>query len=225
MALRHKTFLTDYRGHIRTVEPAAEPVLAEELRTFLKESFDVLQDTEAEFYIQQAREYLEELTGLAFITQTWQLALDKWPGYIEPWWDGVRELPVTELTAGRPRSLTLPRYPLQSISSVTTYDEAGTSATPSVATYFDIDTVSRPGRLSLKFGQQWPLATRPTNAITINYVAGFGDDLGDVPAVIRGAVLHMAGYLYQHRGECDMREAAAKSGATDLVGMFKTGRF
>jgi len=219
MALRPALQVNPPRGHRRVSAPAIEPVTATEFRTYIKADSGVVADAEANSYIAQAREFIEEKTGLALITQTWRMSLDAWPGYREFWWDGVRETAVTELLTGTPRVLAFPRYPLASITSVKTYDEASTETTVIVADLFDIDTETRPGRLSLKFGQLWPLATRPVNAIMIDYVAGFGAAATDVPAGLRGAVLTLAGYLYEHRGECEMTQAYMKSGAYEAASM------
>lgn len=222
MALRPAIPQFTHRGNRRVSGPAAEPVTAAEFRTFVKADVGVVSDAEANSYITQAREFIEEIEGIAFVNETWRLSLDNWPGYIEPWWDGVREMAVTELTSGRPRVLYFPRYPLSSVSSVKTYDEASNETTVTINQVFDVDTESRPGRLGLKFGQTWPTATRPINAIQIDYVAGFGAAATDVPVGLRAAVLNLAGYYYEHRGECDMRTAYMKSGASDVLAAYRS---
>lgn len=220
MALRPTIAHYPYRGHRRIVDPTVEPVTAAELRTYVRADLGTLTNEEADLYIAQARSFLEETTGLAFVSQKWRLTYDSWPGYIEPWWDGVREMPVTELARGTPRALELPRYPLISVTDVKVYDEASTETAVNIAQTFDIDIEQRPGRLGLKFGETWPLATRPTNAVLIEYTAGFGTTAAEVPPTLRAAVLHLAAYLYDHRGECDMTGAYAKSGARDMVGTY-----
>lgn len=220
MALRPAYVQYPPRGHRRVVQPAIEPVTETELRTHVKADILMLPDSEAKRLIAQAREFIEEMYGIAIINQTWRLSLDAWPGYETPWWDGVREMAITELQSGRPKVLHLPRYPLSSIASVKVYDEASLETVLNVASIFDVDTESRPGRLALKFGQLWPLATRPTNAVVIEYVAGFGALVTDVPAGVRAAVLLQAGYFYDHSGECDMRTAFAKSGTADIMAAY-----
>jgi hypothetical protein len=208
------------RGSRLVTAPAIEPVTATELRTELRTDATALPDAEANGIIAQARNMIEEMTALALINQTWRLTLDQWPGYIEPWWDGVRQTSITELTGGRPRVITFPRYPLSSVTSVLTFDEAGASTSHTVATYFVVDTENRPGRLGLKAGQLWPTATQAINAIQIDYVAGFGATAAAVPPVLRAAVLGLSAYYYDHRGECDMRQAYAKSGAGDSASAY-----
>lgn len=220
MALRSAYPEFPHRGNRQIAAPAIEPVTAAELRTQLRSDLGVLSDAEALSIIAQARNMIEEMSGLALINQTWRLTLDNWPGYYEPWWDGVRQAAVTELAGGRPRTITFPRYPLSSVSAVRTYDEAGNATTRTVATFFTVDIESRPGRMGLKSGQVWPTATQDINAVQIDYVAGFGAAASDVPPILRASVLTLAGYYYEHRGECDMRMAYALSGTADTVSAY-----
>jgi hypothetical protein len=211
-----------YRGHVLTVAPAVEPVTAAELRAFLVETSDALPDAEANALIKEARNLIEEMTGIAFITQDWRLALDNWPSGRGQWWDGVREGAISELH-GQPAELQLPRYPLLSVQSVTVYNDAGTPETVDVAATFDVDTYQKPGRLALRFGATWPIALRPTNAIEIVYRAGFGASAAAVPPVMARAVKQVAAYLYTHKGDdCDMGDALAAAGT--LLDAYKVAR-
>lgn len=54
-------------------------------------------------------------------------------------------------------------------------------------------------------------------AILVEYQAGFGADVADVPAVIRQAIIMTAAYQYEHRGECAAGDALRKSGAFELL--------
>jgi uncharacterized phiE125 gp8 family phage protein len=213
--------LHQHRGHVITAEPAVEPVTAAELRDTLRESSAGLSDTQANDLIATARVYLEQITGLACITQEWLLALDHWPMPRGDWWDGVRQLPISELySMGRP-DLTLPRYPLQSVDAVTVYAENSASTSITVATVFDVDTRSRPGRMTLKHGQTWPIALRASNAIEIGYTAGFGNEAADVPAPIKRAIRSMAAHLYEHRGDgCSVSDAWKDSGAAAMAATY-----
>jgi len=220
MALRPAYEQFPHRGNRQIVAPAIEPVTAAELRTQIKADVGVVSDAEANTIIAQARNFIEEMSGLALINQTYRLTLDNWPGYYEPWWDGVRQTAVTELMGGRPRVVTFPRYPLSSISEVRTYNEAGTATVITVATFFTVDIESRPGRLGLKAGQVWPTAMQDINAVQIDYVAGFGATAISVPPILRAAVLTLAAYYYDHRGECDMQMAFKLSGTADAVAAY-----
>lgn len=214
--------LHQYRGHVRTVAPASEPVTADDLRAHLRETSSGLGDTEANGLIAEARELIEEDTGLALITQTWLLVLDRWPAAPEPWWDGVRQMAITELSQPC-RVVELPRYPLQSVSGVSVYDAAGSATAVAVADVFDVDVYQKPGRLALKQGQTWPIALRDTNGVQITYVAGYGASGASVPAALKRAVLTVAAYLYAHRGDdCDMGDALA--GVASILSRFRVAR-
>lgn len=208
MSLRPRVTFTTYRGHAVVTGPASEPVTAASLRAYLVETLDALPDAEANALISEARNMIEEKTGLAFISQDWRMALDNWPSGREPWWDGVRQGAISELR-GQPGFVYLPRYPLSSIVSVTVYDEASNSAAVDVSATFDVDTYQRPGRLALKSGAVWPVALRPTNGVEIVYRAGYANAAA-VPPVLARAVKQLAAYLYTHKGDdCQIDEAMA----------------
>lgn len=210
-------------GHIRTVAPAVEPVSAAQLAARLElGSPDGETTAFFEDIIAEAREVCEEMSGRALITQTWNLTLDRWPGTRGEWWDGVREGAITDMDAGAPGWVTLPRYRLQSVESVTVYDDSDTSASVTVADTFIVDTQHEPGRMILRRGAVWPVALRAGNAIEIVYKAGYGDTLDSVPAALRNAVAACAAYLYTHRGdECAAEDAYRKSGAGRAFGRFR----
>ena len=74
-----------------------------------------------------------------------------------------------------------------------------------------------PGRISLKSGKTWPTAQRPINAVEIVYVAGYGADRTAVPMALRKAILLLAGYYFDKRGECTIESAYRNSGAMELA--------
>jgi len=223
MALREPVPMFQHRGHVQTSAPSVEPVTADELRDLLRETSAGLPDSEAEGFITEARQYVEEITGLALITQSWKLAIDRWPTQREPWWDGVREGIIADLHGARYAGhLTLPRYPLQAVDTVTVYDEDSNSTNVTIPDVFDIDTYGKPGRMTLQRGATWPVALRANNAIEIEYTAGYGDDATDVPAAIKGGIKRMAAALYTDRGDCP--SAAAKAGVDKLVSAYRTAR-
>lgn len=223
MALRSTIGYYDYRGSVIVTAPASEPVTAVELIAYLRETEAGLSTSEADDLIEEARQMIEDLTGLALITQSWRMTIDQWPNGREAWWDGVREGHADMLRVdGARASLRLPRYPLQSITTVTTYDEDGDSTAVVVASTFDVDTDQNQGRLTLQRGAVWPTAMRANNAIEIEYEAGYGDNAGDVPAPLKRAVKQLAAYLYAHRGDgCDMGEVMKKSGAMSILNTYK----
>jgi uncharacterized phiE125 gp8 family phage protein len=221
MSLRAPVSLYQHRGSVLVTGPASEPVTAAELRAHLRADPTELPDADANALITDARSEIETISGLAFITQTWRLAIDRWPTGGEAWWDGVREGSIKDLYANAQRSVDLPRWPLASITSVTTYDEASNATSITVANVFDVDTYRTPGRITLKSGQTWPVALRAANAIEIVYVAGY-TSAANVPAPMKRAVKQLAAYLYSHRGDdCDPKEAFVTSGAEAIMAGYR----
>jgi len=222
MSIRTAVPLYQQRGSVLVTAPATEPVTASELRTHLRTDSTELPDAEANSLIAEARSHIENETGLAFISQTWRLAIDRWPAGGEAWWDGVREMSITELYRSNSlQSVTPPRWPLVSITSITTYDEASTPTSVTTANVFDVDTYRTPGRLTLKRGQTWPVALRASNAVEIVYVAGYANAAA-VPATMKCAVKQLAAFFYSNRGDdCDPVDAYHKSGAAGIMDQFR----
>lgn len=163
---------------IQTAGPTQEPVTLEEVKWHLRIDIDD-NDFILEGLIKSAREHLEAVLNRAIMTQTWVMYLEDWPDdsdYIE-----------------------IPYPPLQSVSSIiyTDYNESATTWT--AATYYHVDIVSEPGRVILRYGQEWPTATlSPNNPIAITYVAGYAD-VDTVPQAIKQAVLIDIADMYEQR--------------------------
>lgn len=224
MSLRPSFNLYQDRGSRITTNPESEPVSLMEMKRYLRID-DNSDDIVLSDQIIEARRFIEDQIGLAFISQSWRLALDQWPAGGEAWWDGVREMSITELYRSNVlQSVTLPRWPLVSITSVTTYDEDSNATAITVANVFDVDTYRTPGRITLKRGQTWPVALRANNAIEIIYVAGYAN-AASVPMTMKRAIRQLAAFMYNHRGDdCDASQAFADSGAASLVDQFKVMR-
>ena len=143
---------------------------------------------------------IEQFTRRSLITQTWKLTLDMpCAGLDDQLGEGVYDLPVTALYGGLPRTINLPREPLQSIVSVFTHDQNGNASAFSAGNY----TVHTAGsRIFLNTGMTWPSNLRPIAATEITYVTGYGSTAGHVPQPIRTAALIHVASLYEQRGQC-----------------------
>jgi uncharacterized phiE125 gp8 family phage protein len=126
--------------------------------------------------------------------------LDLWPGAESMWWDGVRQGPVTGLD--NVGFVSLPRAPLQSVNSVQYFDNTDAATVWDVGNYY-VDTVREPGRLALRMGATWPVPSRLTNGIMIEYVAGYGNDGSAVPEPIKTAIRQLVSHWYENRGEVE----------------------
>ena len=133
--------------------------------------------------ITAVRDHVEvtELSS-ALLSQTWELVLDDWPT----------------------SPLTFPKPPLQSVTSITYTDIDGNSDTVDSSAYL-VDADSWPGRLVLRNGQSWPSVTlREIGGVVIRFVAGYGDDIEDVPTPIRQAMLLILSDWYENRENSPM---------------------
>lgn len=164
--------------------PAAEPVDLEEMKLHLREDLDD-QDELVEAFIKAAREHAEGFLGRALVTQTWDLALSHFPACGE---------------------FLIPRPPLQSVTSVSYVDEAGVTQVLAGSEYV-VDTAREPGRIVLGYEKSWPITRSVPNAVTVRFVAGYGDP-EDVPESIRTAIKLLVGHWYENR------EATVLTGAT-----------
>jgi hypothetical protein len=184
--------------NVRTIDPATEPVSVDTQKVFMRnEVVDAAQDTLIGTIISAAREYVELQTRLALITQTWKLTMDRFPTVAadDDWWDGVREIAISELQQTVPW-IELPTGPLISVTSFNTFNQADAAT---LFTNYYTDTSRRPGRVSLRSGAVWPTPTRGVNGIEIIYVAGFGPAAANVPADIRIAISQIASHWFENR--------------------------
>lgn len=159
--------------------PAAEPVTLAEARAQVRsDPDDTTDDTLLTALIAAARQAAEHLTGRALITQTWERVADAFP-------------PV-ELELGRP--------PVQSITSVTYIDTAGTSTVLDPSAYA-LDDITPPGFVLPAYGTVWPSTLDTPNAVKVRFVCGYGADGDAVPMAIKRWMLLRIGTLYKFREE------------------------
>jgi uncharacterized phiE125 gp8 family phage protein len=167
-----------------TVGPVKEPVTIDELRDHLRID-DEVDDAVLVALNNACRTQCEELLGRALITQTWAYKLDTLPPVIR-----------------------LPRPPLQSISTIVYTDDAGDPQTLAASLY-RVDT-SEPGRITPAYGESWPTVLPVTSAITVTFVAGYGDDPADVPESIRAWIKLYVAHLFENREPAVVGTVAAK---------------
>lgn len=164
---------------ILVTAPVVEPVTLSEAKTHLR--VDVTDDDALiTALITTAREHIERhcRPRVAMITQTWRYIADDWP-------------------AGD--TLELRPYPVQSVTSISYTDADGATATYAASNYL-VDTASKPGRLRLKTASTWPSVTlQELNGLTVEFVAGYGDNSLAVPQPLRQAILLLLGHWYENR--------------------------
>lgn len=172
-----------------TTPPANEPLTVSEVKAALGiPTGDTSRDAELTALIVATRQLVEAFTNRALITQTITLQLDAFPGILEaaPWWDGVREGSINHLAVRRNTPMLIPRPPLQSVTSITWYDQQDAPAVLSSSEYL-VDFMTEPGRVIPK--ASWPAGARNRLAALVVYVAGYGSNASDVPAAIKEAMM------------------------------------
>ena len=105
---------------------------------------------------------------MALITSSWRFHRSHFPW---PWNEAIR----------------VPLAPVQAVTEIRYLDTAGVVQVldPAVYTVTGIGDVAR---ISLAQGQSWPATRWHAEAVTIDFVAGFGDSWNDMPEPIRAAI-------------------------------------
>jgi len=160
---------------ILVTAPATEPVTLTEAKAHCRVDYTD-DDTLITSLIVAAREYCEEITRRAFITQTWDYKKDRFKG----------------------DEIDLPKGPLISVTSVKYIDNTGTEQTLATSEY-DVRTyTSEQGEIGLAFSKFWPVVRAVDDAVTIRFVAGYGA-ASDVPQAIKQAMLMLIAHWYENR--------------------------
>lgn len=156
--------------------PAIEPVTLSEAKNFLR-----LDSTEDDVLISSlitaARIYIETTIGKILITESWSYFIDKWP---------------------KSNTVYLPLNPIQEIEEVRFYSDEETYQIIPPADY-SIDIISNHPRLKFKGAQQAPISSQALNQIEVRFIAGYGDNLSDIPADLKQALLMLCAHWFEQR--------------------------
>lgn len=170
--------------------PTEEPLEVEALKAHLHAGDD--EDDVLQRFITAVRTHIEHLAGVAFLRQTWELALNEFP----------------VLTDENPfASIPLPGYPLSSVTSIKYVDADGATQTLDSGVY-SIDTRSKPGRVVLAYNQHWPSTRWQPNAVIVQYVCGYAS-APDIPEDLLQTLFVVCGSLYLYREELNDSAPAA----------------
>jgi uncharacterized phiE125 gp8 family phage protein len=158
----------------RTAGPGVEPVTLAEVKEHLRLSH-ASEDGLLAGLIRAAREEVERATGVALLSQTWRLVLDRWP---------------------RNGTVLIARHPVQTVLSVTAYGADGEGVLVPASAY-QVAPLSRPARIHF---DDRPAPLRDMNGIEIDFSAGFGEAGTDVPDTLKRAMLLLTAHWYEFRG-------------------------
>lgn len=145
----------------------------------LKEQLRVDENTEDAYLgglLKAATRHVERIADRQLINATWRLSLDAFPDW----------------------EIRVPRPPLSSVSSITYVNSTGGNTTVASSDY-NVDTYNEPGRIEPAYNALWPSPRFQNNAVTIQYVAGYGASQGNVPDTYRHAIKMLAGHWYENR--------------------------
>ena len=163
--------------------PAFEPLTLAEVKDHLRDPTS--EDPLIEGWIPMAREYVENDTWRALVTQTLDYTLDWFPGI-----------------------LLLPRAPVQSVTSITYTDDQGTPQILAASEY-QTDVLSEPARIMPGFNKSWPTTQAVFNAVQVRFVAGHGNP-PTIPHGVRLAMKLLISHYHQNRGDQASEIAAAR---------------
>lgn len=158
----------------RTADAATEPVTLVEAKAHLRVT-GIDDDTLIGTLITTARQFVENFTNRALITQTWEWRLDRF----YPW------------------TLIVPMAPLASVTSIQYVDGNGDTQTLALTEY-TVDAKSDPARITPAYGKSWPATRYHINAVTITFTAGYGT-ASAVPSPIKQALLLVLAEMYERR--------------------------
>lgn len=187
---------------VLTSPPAAEPITVAEAKAHLRVD-GTAEDVLIASLILTSRLHIEAALGLALVTQTWKLLLDRWP---------------------KGATVPLPLRPVASIASVRVLAADGTPATLAASDYL-LEGQGIPPRL-VRTGILWPEPGQAAAGIEITFTAGFGPAANDVPAPIRQALLLLVAHWYEHRDpiEIGAPETAIPRAVSELLLPYRVPR-
>ena len=165
----------EWRTLTRITAPVLDPVTQSEVYRHLRLVEDATEKAYADAVADVAREYVEQYSGTALLTQTWELTLDEW-------WQGVLELPYP---------------PLQSVTSIKYIDADGVEQTLSASSY-SVTTGDPVGFVQFASDITVPVIKSEAGAVRIRFVAGY-TAAANVPASLKQAVLLLAANWFENR--------------------------
>ena len=192
---------------INKTPPATEPITLAEMRLHLgiTQTADTARDAIISARITSARQWAEEYTRRAFITQTWGSYGSDFPGGD---WFGA------DFGNGDASVIRL-RGKLQSVTYVKYLDLNGTVQTLSPSLYL-VDLITN--SIVPAYGTNWPDGRIQLNAIDIEYSCGYGT-AANVPEAIKDALRFIVGQweLFQSSIEGVMRPFTIPNAAKQLL--------
>ncbi len=176
--------------------PLIEPVSLAEVKAQIGiQATDTEHDALITRRIKEAREWAENYTGRAFITQTREIRWDKFAYEHE-----------------LPSALT--------VVSVKYIDEDGTEQTLG-SNYFFLDTYAFIPEVYAGWSVLWPSTREERNAVRIQYTAGYGPLSTDVPTLIKEAIILLVGHWMNFQPQSEHGISRIPYAVRDILDTFK----
>ncbi len=158
---------------VEVVGPASEPFTAAEAVEYVRQLAGVDEARLGQLII-AARQFVEERTGRRMLTQTRRLSIDGFPGHRD--W-----VPLTSA-------------PVQSVSWVKTYNDAGDETEIASSTYWLDAPATDPARLVFL---SLPSRMRDQSGLRIQFVAGYTSTAA-IPGPLKLAMQMLIAHWYVH---------------------------
>lgn len=186
-------------------EPICEPVTPDLVKLHARIDLDV-EDALIGEWIQAAREYAEDHTGRAWVTQTLKMIMCGFPHCS--------------------RNIELPVEPVSSVSSVKYYDQSGSLTTLVAGTDYQVWLDHSPPLIAPMPTKTWPYPqTNKLGSVEIVFVAGYGANSG-WPARANQAIYTTLTYWNKNRGDgWDATVLGLPQGAIALLDSLWTGAY
>lgn len=188
------------RKSVYITESADDPAISTaDMKQYLRIN-DSADDDLIASYVTTATEAIKQYLRVGLLTETMVFKMDGFSDYdvdarLMQFGGGVHTASVPHVLGGWGQ-FDVPFAPIQSVTSITTYDRDNTSSVVSSSKY-SVDLQS--GRIYLNEGETWPVNLRAYDAVAIEYVAGYGS--GNIPSPIVEAIRLYAGQMYD--GSCE----------------------
>jgi len=169
-----------------------EPISLREVKEHLRlEVGETAEDDVLNGLISAARDRVESITNRKLMPQTWDYRLDDWPD------EDYVEMPYT---------------PLRTIgSTAVTYKNSTAATTKLSSTAWEVDAISEPGRLCLRYNEDWPTATLwNVNPISIRFGCGYSTATA-VPETFKLAIKLLVDEWYNNRGAMEETPTAVNA--------------
>ena len=177
-----------------TSDPLVSPVSPEEFADYLGLDYEPSDDVILNAHLLSACGWYVAHMNKELLTRNWLLKFDYYPT------EGDSYTGLSPISANPADWIDIPICPVTVVTDVTA---------ETVAQTFTFDLESKPPRVFLDdiYVQE----------IEVTYTAGYPTS-SDIPQNTILGINMMASYLYEHRGACDIGDAAKESGAASVWG-------